>query len=434
MSRTVLVITYYWPPAGGVEVHRIVKFCKYLGRHGWEPRVLTVQGGNYGTLDPALGEEVGHVRCVHRADTLEPHRLFNRMAGGSAGGGAAGRVRPWKHTVGEFIRLNVFVPDARIGWYPYARKLGAEAMAAGRPDLLFSTAPPYTVHLVAMHLKKRFGIPWVADFRDPWLENYAYNTVYRFPWVRAINRSMERRVLHHADRVVTATPRQHALQSGKLPERERGKFRTITNGYDLDTLPEVRRSDRFFMSHFGWISPQRTPRPLLEALRDKCLNDSAFASSFTFRVIGRHDTRTEAMLRDIIPAGNLDLRGPIPHAELQPLLHQEQLMLVLVDQVPGNDLIITSKIFEILPTGNPMLCVGPPDGDTARILVETGTGTTFAADDAEGPSELLEQSFRAWKRGRLNTGPRHFPSYRRNTLTAQLAETFDGLVAAASPR
>ncbi len=435
--KKVLIITYYWPPAGGVQVHRVVKFCKYLREYGWEPSILTVKGGTYDILDKSLAGEVEHIQDIYRAPALEPHHLFNLLTrsrkqhvetpGPSTPD--SGNPRAWAHWLGEFIRLNVFIPDARIGWHPYAVRRGKQVFLEKEPDLLFSTAPPYTVHLVARSLQRRFATPWVADFRDPWVENYAYNTTYRFPWIRSINQRMEYGVLRAADRVITATPGQLDLQAGKLQPSERHKFRTITNGYDSQGSQTPGKSDRFNLSYYGWISAQRCPITLLRILRNLCQSDPQFSAQFTLRIIGRHDAQTASILKKHIPDANLDLRPPVPYDELQPMLYEDQLMLVLVDQVPFNTLIITSKIFEIMPTGNPMLAIGPQEGDTARILRDTRTGVTFAPQTEAGLTDYILDQFVQWKRGKLNTGPRSFPAYERRNLVGELADVFNQLTA-----
>ena len=211
--KKVLVITYYWPPAGGSGVQRVAKFCKYLGAFGWEPLVLTVRDGNYTGLDKSLLHDVEHIQTVYRAPSWEPHAVFNRLTAirkKSANRGAAPSTTSsggLMQTIGEYIRLNLFIPDSRIGWKPQAIRMGSALIRDARPDIIFSSAPPYTPHLIARDLKRMHGIPWVADFRDPWLENHAYNRVPRLPWVKQYNRRLEQGVLQEADCITCANPR-----------------------------------------------------------------------------------------------------------------------------------------------------------------------------------------------------------------------------------
>jgi glycosyltransferase involved in cell wall biosynthesis len=433
--KRVLVICYYWPPAGGVEVHRIIKFCKYLANYGWQPQILTVKDGNFASRDDGLGDDVAHLSAVYRASSLEPHALFKKLSGGGRREDGGDPLTPGPltarqratHKLGEYIRLNAFIPDSRIGWYPFAVRKGLEMIAAEAPDLIFSTAPPYTVHLIAKRLKKKTGLPWVADFRDPWVENFAYNTVPRLPPVRHLNARLEMGVLADADRVICATPQQAELQSAKRPGAERDKFHLITNGYDPEDACVAERSDHFYISYFGSMSLHRVPARALEVLRTLCEENRDFARDFRLRVIGRVSSEAIDRLRAELPEPNLILQSYIPYKELAPLKYMDQLMLVTVDTVPYNELIIPAKVFDILPTGNPILAIGPTAGDTARLLNDTGVGKAFDYEDANGMRNFILEKYVAWKSGVLGQGARRLPEYEREALTARLASIFDGL-------
>ena len=433
--KRVLVICYYWPPAGGVEVHRVIKFCKYLANYGWQPQILTVKDGNFASRDDGLGADVAHLSSVFRASSLEPHALFKKLSGGGRREDGGGPLTPGPltarqrttHKLGEYIRLNAFIPDSRIGWYPFAVRKGLEVIAAEAPDLIFSTAPPYTVHLVAKQLKKKTGLPWVADFRDPWVENFAYNTVPRLPPVRKLNGRMEMGVLADADRVICATPQQVEIQSAKRPRAERDKFHLITNGYDPEDACVAESSDHFYLSYFGSMSLQRVPARALEVLRALCEDNNDFAKNCRLRVIGRVSSEAIDRLRAAIPEPNLILQSYIPYKELAPLKYMNQVMLVTVDTVPFNELIIPAKVFDFLPTGNPILAIAPVAGDTARLLKATGVGRAFDYEDADGMRSFILEKYAAWKSGSLGQGPTRRPEYEREALTARLASIFDGL-------
>jgi len=427
--KKVLIITYYWPPAGGVEVLRTAKFCKYLSYYGWEPVILTVRGGNYRNRDEELGRQVNHVKHVFKAPTLEPHSLYYRLAGSRSKSSAPAKVGKQANRLGEFIRLNLFIPDSRIGWYHGAVKLGKEIIRQLAPDVIFSTAPPYTPHLIASKLHTVSKLPWVADFRDPWVENYAYNTTYRFPWVKWLNERLERKVLHAADRVLTATPGQLILQSEKVSPQERSKFTTITNGHDLgETLPEKSEAPRFYISYYGWMNKSRIPSGLVSVLSELIKEEPEFGERFTLRLAGRIDFAAEEFLRSAVPAENLEIWPQIPHDELMLKLFEEQLFLTSVDKLPHNELILTSKIFELLPTGNPILGLGPVSGNTAEVLRETAAGDMFDYDDQAGIRVFVWHKYECWKAGTLNTGQRRFPEYERRQLTERLADIFDVLI------
>ena len=423
-GKKILLITYYWPPAGGIEVHRIVKFCKYLPEMGYEPIVLTVDGGTATASDTKLMAEVAHVQTVKKARSLEPHNLYYALAGkkpkpGGFKSGPAQEPSGFMRTLGEFVRLNLFIPDARIGWKPAAVKAGDALIREIQPDLILSTAPPYTAHLIASKLAKRHHIPWVADFRDPWVENYAYHTLYRFPWVRWINELMERKVLNAADRVIVATQGQEALQSAKA--RDGGtRFTTITNGHDFDEIPEPIPSDTFFLSYFGSLSAQRVPVTFFDTIGELIRTVPAFEKDFRFRYAGRITPEARNLIEDRLPESHCEFHSMLPHHEYTELVREHQVLLVLVDQVPNNSLILPAKCFEMITTGNPLLACGPVGGDTDTFLRTHECGTLVAYTDANRMREQLLKLHAQWQNGTLNTGAKESKAFHRKPLTAQL--------------
>lgn len=438
--KNVLVITYYWPPAGGGGVQRIAKFCKYLPEFGWRPWILTVKDGNYEYQDNGLLSDVKNISSVLRAPSREPHRFLNRLKRRKALDASQARKLPSRsrkliRILGEILRLNLFVPDSRIGWLGPARTLGKHLMEKESFDLIFSSAPPYTTHLIARRLKREFGIPWTADFRDPWLENLAYNTVPRLPLVKHITRKMEHSVLQEANTIVTVGGHLQELLQSKLSPKEKGKCTVITNGYDpTDLPPETKTCDRFCLSYFGTVYPDGFPHSLIAAIDGLLKTDSAFANDFLFQLAGKIPREIQVRLGVAIPEHNLRVLPYLSHGELSPLLHQRQLLLLLVNDVPFNELIITGKIFEYLPTGNPVLGIGPQKGDAAAILGETGTGEMLDADDTEGIAGFLSRNYAAWKNESLGTPPRSFPKFERRNLTRELAEIFDRTCASSDRR
>ena len=437
--KKVLIISYYWPPAGGIEVHRVVKFAKYLSSFGYEPMVLTVEGGTASASDPALCAEVADVAPVVKAPSREPHHLFYALTGKKQpqpspeakstpqAPSAREPARSRAHTLGEFIRLNVFIPDARIGWYPAAVRAGKDLIRTTRPDLIFSTAPPYTVHLIAAKLAKTFNIPWVADFRDPWVENYAYNTQYRFPWVRWFNERMERRVLNRADRVVVATPGQQILQGAKARDGE-AKFLTLTNGHDFSELPDPVPSRYFYLSYFGSLSAQRVPEALFDTLAEMLRDDAAFAADFRFRFAGRITPEARKQITERLPEANCECHPMLPHHAYREKVIEHQVLLVFVDQVPHNDMILPAKCLEMITTGNPMLAFGPRGGDVDRFLSQHHGGHLVPFDNAPAIRSAIHQFWEHWRAGTLNQGARPVPELHRRQLTQRLAALFDELL------
>jgi hypothetical protein len=329
------------------------------------------------------------------------------------------------------VRLNLFIPDSRIGWRRRAVRRAVEIVDREKPVVIFSTAPPYTSHLVAMEVKKRFRLPWVADFRDPWLENHAYNTAPRLGFVRKINHRLEKRVLETADRVLCANPGIVKLTSSKLPTSAAGKFAVITNGFDRDDmLPKVKASSRFVVSYFGTMYPNNFPVKIFDVLRQLIDSERSFAEDFLFRVRGDLSPNIAALIDRVIPRKNREVGGYIPHRSMLDLLYEDQVLVLVINDFPVNFATVPGKIYEYLPTGNPILGLGPSDGDAAAILHRTGAGIMLDQADIDGMKHFVTEKYQAWKHAGGERLPVDFEEFERRNLAGQLAGLFDSLVSA----
>lgn len=424
--KRVLVITYYWPPAGGGGVQRVAKFCKYLPHFGWEPVVLTVKKGNYISIDRSFEKDVQHIQNVYKARSVEPHSI---LQGATVGGGNANLLSPkgtaLRHFL-ELVRLNLFVPDSRIGWYPYAVQMGNRVCKGNKLDLIFSTCPPYTAHLVARHLKNKFRRPWVADFRDPWLEYAGCKTAFRNSIAYQINKKLENRVLRAADNVVTVGKRLQELLESKKPHL---RAQTITNGYDESEFvtDKSRPSNLFYVSYFGTLRDQQIPVALFKALAHILSTNDDFDRDLHIRFVGNISSKTLRMAGRFFAPRHWSWQGYASHEAMIAMLQQEQVLMLLVNRVPENRLITTSKIFEYLRTGNPVLGIGPEDGEAADILGETSSGKMFDYEEIQGITDFVWTHYTRWKQGRLKRPAMIFPKYERSHQTALLAQLFDQL-------
>lgn len=435
--KKALIVTYYWPPAGGGFVQRVSKFCKYLPQLGWQPAVLTVDQGTYANTDASMQDETSAVDPVYRAHSWEPHSLYARITGAKhepgntdSGGTSKSRLSQHLHTVAEYIRLNCFIPDARIGWYPGAVRLGHKAVAEFQPDAIFSTAPPFTVHLVARALHRKSGLPWIADYRDPWAENCAYNTLPRLRPVKWINHRMEVSTYHEASRVICAAQRQMEIQSAKVSEEDQAKFRLIRNGYDLVTAPDqVAASDRFMLSYFGSIYPQRFPVRLVDALEQALTESDTFRKDFCFRLVGTVSGDIRTMLTSRLGSDAVDIVPFQPSDAVQRMLYDVQCLLLTVNKAYLNELIVPGKIYQYLATGNPMLGIGPVDGESARLTAEYEGGQFCDYEDADGIRRFMLESHARWKAGTLNNGIRDLKPLQRRTQAGELAELLNEITA-----
>ena len=423
------MISYYWPPAGGGFVQRVSKFCKYLPEFEWKPSVLTVDQGTYANTDASMLEETSKVAPVYRAKSWEPHALYSRLTGikhepGNTDSDKESKAHSsYLHTLAEYVRLNLFIPDARIGWYPSAVRLGLKAIDEIRPDAIFSTAPPFTVHLVARALHRKRNIPWIADYRDPWMENCAYNTLPRMGLVKNINHKMETSTYFESDRIVCAAERQLEIQSAKVPPAQQAKFRLIRNGYDKEVAPqETASTNHFLLSYFGSIYPQRFPIALVDALQCAIKQSTDFSRDFRFRLVGQTSGDIARLLKDRLGESSIEIIPFQPSTAVQKMLYEVQCLLLTVNKAYLNELIVPGKIYQYLATGNPILGIGPTDGESARLTKQYKGGRFFDYENIRGMTDFIIQQHRLWKAGTLNHGIQDHKPLQRRSQARELAD------------
>lgn len=173
-NKKVLIITYYWPPASGPGVQRFLKISKYLNDFGWKPIILTVKNGSYPSFDPSLENEIPEWVEVHKTKTFEPFTIYNRLTGSKGKNLGTGLIglegkQSFVKKLSIYIRANYFIPDARKGWYRYAVKEAKQLIQEKEIDAIITTGPPHSTHLIGKSLKEKFNLPWISDFRDPWV-------------------------------------------------------------------------------------------------------------------------------------------------------------------------------------------------------------------------------------------------------------------------
>lgn len=427
--KRALIITYYWPPGSGPGVQRWLKFCKFLPEFGWEPTVITVQNGSYPSTDSSLEEDVPKDLEVIKTNTFEPFRLYNLLRGKSGnqvevGMGNLQGNASLLNRFSNYIRANFFIPDARLGWNRYSVAAAIQSIRKARPDVIITTGPPHSTHLVGARLQKAYGIPWVADFRDPWTSIYYNETLNRTESSKAKDLALETSVLKRADMVVSATP-------GLLPEFEsRAKNLVfIPNGYDQHDFDDVATNSptKFRISYIGnFKSNQQVPT--FWKVLSELINESE--ASIEINLVGN----IHPAVQDQITKNGLEKHCIIsefkPHRQAVKEMMESHLLLLPIPESAGNKHILTGKLFEYLATQRPVLCIGPTDGEAAKVLKACDRDNAVDYNDAEGIKALLEKWIARFESdGALFTIQNdHHLQYSRKGLAETLANHLNKLI------
>jgi hypothetical protein len=409
MNRYALIITHAFPPAGGPGVQRMLKFVKYLPEFGWRPVVLTANPDAYEVLDETMMGEVPAATPVHRVADPNISRLrpaFNRFKMGK---------------VLSAVNVAMNLPDEHRFWARNARKTACRIVSQYQPSVMLSSSPPASAHTLAMWIRRRFQVTWVADFRDPWSENP--QTRY-YPGYRALNRRMERRVLSCCDHVTTVSPPWVEMFQ-RLSKRPPQHVTLIENGYDegdVEPLPPPR-TERFTISYAGTFSSRSRPDAFVAAVTRLVSAQRIPLREFRVALAGKN---VAAYAPNRPPFENF---GYLSHSKLKELRRESDLLLLVLDDAPASRGVYSGKVFEHLACNRPTLCITHPENVAAKLIVKARGGVVVQHRPA-AIAETISSFHRDWKAGVFD----YFPDWEvirrftRRRLTRRLAETFERMV------
>jgi len=425
--KRVLVIAYYWPPSGGSGVQRWVKFCKYLPLEGWQPVVYAPENAAYPSLDPSLEAEVPASVEVIRRPILEPYGIYRKIMGK----GASQQVteissgeKTWKQKLSLWIRANLFVPDPRVAWVCPSVRFLKKYLAEHPVDVIVTTGPPHSVHLIGQRLNKALGIPWIPDFRDPWSRMYylKYLPMTDCTWRKL--RRQEQAVLDECSMVLACTP----LVQEEFQAQTHTPVACITNGFDEEDfagrlLP--RRDGHFNLTHTGLFAADGNPLTLWKVLGRMAADIPAFREALRLRLVGRVDKEILDAIAQEGLSGNVVELGPCNHAEAVREQRAATVLLLPLRNDPQYRPILPGKLFEYLASRRPVLGIGQPDGAMARVLAETKAGVTVNWADAAATRSFLESAWNQFVNGSVPATKGDISPYTRRATTHALAELLE---------
>ncbi len=426
-SRNVLMISCAFPPTGGPGVQRSLKFAKFLPQFGWRP-IVWCAGPLAGlprddTLRAELPDDVSIHTHAHRPMTKPRGFLadFARRAAGRLGRSS----RP----------KNVDAPhqDEFITWADSSMEPLLELIEREQVSAIYSTFSPASNHCLAMALKTQTGLPWLADFRDLWTDDY------RYPKASAArceaDRELERRFLTMADVVIGVTPRQTKILAGAAGPNAR-TFETITNGFDAEDFSAgaiaTTPTSEFVLAHVGRLDQYRSYDALFDGLKRFLNNLGQDRSRFLFRVVGHAGSVARAKLQD---AGvRCDYVDYVEHARAIHAMRSADALLLTVPTGPNAGSVIPAKLFEYLAAQRPILTVGPNGGACERIVAQTQAGLS-AGVEADQIAAAIDRMYSASRKGQPMPGclPQCLAPFERKTLTWRLADLLDRTVATTEP-
>jgi len=375
--KRVLIITYYFPPSGGSGVQRTLKFIKHLRNFGWEPIVLTALNADYPAYDESLWEDVPKDMKIYRSKIFEPYRLYRRFTGkkidDSTDISTLTLDETEKHNfnerISELIRAFFFIPDARILWLPFSLYLGFKILRKEKIDLIFSSAPPYTTHLIGMLLHRFSKIPWIADFRDSWI-GWLSTPQWRPNLSRAFEFWMEGSVLRYANCVITVSKGVRDDLLSRNPSSNKDKWYFLPNGYDATDFLDVKpypKNNKLTFVYSGSLYGNRNPEYLIRALERLKLERLDLYNFIHFRFVGRIGQSILDRIQSSSVNSIIDQIIYVKHKESISYLKSSDISLLIIDDAPVNKGILTGKLYEYIGVGHPIFALAP-NGDAADLI------------------------------------------------------------------
>ncbi|MCS7028576.1 MAG: glycosyltransferase family 4 protein [Bacteroidia bacterium] len=428
MSKKVLFITYYFPPSGGSGVQRPLKFIKYLPKFDWEPVVLTAKDGEYPAIDETLCKEVPSHLTILRTPAFEPYKWYKKFTNREKTTKIDRTIldtasKSWKERLAIWIRGNLFIPDARKFWiYPSVRFL-SQYLKKNPVQAIISTGPPHSAHLIALKIKKKFNLPWIADFRDPWTTIYYHQQLQLSQWAKKRHIALERKVLKQADIVITVgkTLASELAQIRELP------VEYIYNGYDEEDFLPYRNLplyDKFTLTYVGTTFQNVDNFVFWNVLRDWLKANPEAQAQFQIRMIGKTPQKVK---EQIISAELSDYVYYSPdvvehHVAIEEMCKSHLLFMSIVQDKN----MVSGKLFEYIASRRPVLCFCHPEGDAARIIQECDAGIAIKPEDTFTAAAYLSQQFEKYKVKdySFNTNS-NIQRYSRQYQAGQLAKLLD---------
>lgn len=429
--KKVLVITYYWPPSGGGGVQRWLKFTKYLPEFGWEPIIFTPEIQNAPSYDRSLLKDIDPGLKVIRTPIWEPYSIYRKITnrksnenlGASFASGKKSNV--FVENLSNWIRSNFFIPDARKYWIKPSVKYLEKYIKVNNIEVVVTTGPPHSMHLIGLNLKKKTNIKWLADFRDPWTDIDYYDQLKLAKWANRKHHYLEKEVLQQADIVVSVS------QSNKeqLGKKAKANIKVITNGFDDADFPKTTPTvdKRFTIAHIGTFMTNRNPTVLWEVLSEMVKDNIAFRDDFELQLVGKTDAQIFSELDRWKLTSYVKSSGPVSHEQAVQLQQKAQVVLITVNKTGDSKGMVTGKIFEYLVSGRPILAIGPEDGDLAYILKATETGVISNFNNKAGLKENINSYFSEYKSNMLKVTPKNLEKYSRKNLSGEMADLLNKL-------
>ena len=423
IPKKLLIITYYWPPAGGPGVQRWLKFVKYLPDFDVQPIVYVPENPTYPILDTHLVSEVSNRAIILKNPIFEPYQLASFLSKNKTKKISSGIIPNQKkqsflEKVMLWVRGNLFIPDARVFWVKPSVAFLEKYIRENEIDTIVTSGPPHSLHLIGLELKQKLDLKWLADFRDPWTTIGYHKSLRLSDYAAKKHKNLESQVLNSADSIIV-TSKTTKTEFQALTTKP---IEVITNGFDVEKVEKQTLDSKFSLAHIGSFLSERNPKILWESLAELCAEIPNFKSHLEIKLMGAVSQEVLETIGQFGLNPYLNNLGYVSHAEA--VAHQRKSQVLLLIEINSEETksILPGKLFEYMVSERPIIAIGPKDSDFAEIITNTNTGVFFEYSEKVKLKQTIREYYTQFLEGKLQSNGVGLQQYSRKNLTKQLVD------------
>ncbi|MBC7641130.1 MAG: glycosyltransferase family 4 protein [Flavobacterium sp.] len=424
-KNKILIITYYFPPAGGPGVQRWLKFVKYLPDYGFQPVVYIPENPTYPIIDEALAQEISEKVIILKQKIFEPYQIASVFSKNKTKKISSGIIpNKKKQTFLEqillWIRGNLFIPDARVFWVKPSVKYLEKYILENNIKTIITSGPPHSMHLIGLALKQKLNLNWIADFRDPWTTIGYHKALKLSDFAAKKHVDLEKNVLNAADNIIVTsktTKSEFRIITSK-------PITIITNGFDDETKTKDTNAvldAKFSLAHIGSFLSDRNPEILWQSLSELVLEIPNFTNHLEIKLIGKVSQEVLDSILKFKLSSFVNNLGYVSHQEA--IFYQQNSQVLLLIEINSDETksIIPGKLFEYMVSKRPIIGIGPKDSDFREILEATHTGIFFDYSEKELLKKSILEYYHLYLNKNLKSNAINLEQYSRKKLTENLA-------------
>lgn len=421
--KKLLIITYYWPPAGGPGVQRWLKFVKYLPDFDVQPIVYVPENPTYPIVDSQLESEVSDKAIILKTPIFEPYQLASFLSKNKTNKISSGIIpNQKKQSLLEklmlWVRGNLFIPDARVFWVKPSVAYLENYIRDNEIDTIITSGPPHSLHLIGLELKQKMNLKWLADFRDPWTTIGYHKSLRLSQYASNKHKQLESQVLNSADTIIVTSKTTKAEFKALTTK----PIEVITNGFDVEKVDKQTLDIKFSLAHIGSFLSERNPKILWESLVELCNEIPEFKSHLEIKLIGAISNEVLETIDQFGLNSVLNNLGYVSHAEAVAHQRKSQVLLLIEINSEATKSILPGKLFEYMVSERPILAIGPKDSDFAEIITNTNTGVFFEYSEKAKLKQTIHEYYNQFLEAKLQSHAVGLQQYSRKNLTQQLVE------------